>query len=57
MQMLLISSEMENKKQILVSIEEKKEIIAKSLGFVQDKYYTASEIMNKNNLICSIMKI
>ena len=40
-----------------MSLMEKKEIIAKSFGFVQDSYYTAIEKMYQKNLVCSIMRI
>lgn len=35
---------------------ENKELIAKSLGFVQDKYYSANERMDQKNLVNGIMK-
>ena len=39
-----------------MSLMEKKEIIAKSFGFVQDSYYTATEKMYQKNLESTIRR-
>lgn len=40
-----------------MSLRERMEIIAKSFGFIDNKYYSAIEIMNKKNIVCSIRRI